>query len=311
MKKLKKTYLLPAALGGAAVCAASVLTAELYRYTFRREGSRLLAPFLDKKSHEDDYYLRRDAAAQRLRETPGERLEIASARGETLRGWYFPLGGNGKRIAFLIHGYRSEYAETAGLYLDYYASRGVDLFCCDHTAHGASEGRRIGFDVYESEDCLRWIDALLDRFGADAKLVLHGFSMGAATVLQMSSRCPEQVRFLVADCGYVTAEEQLRASLGPLYGVMNALNRLLAGYDLRETDVRPSLAASNKPILFVHGQEDRTVPFFNGEALYRAYRGPKECLFVNGARHVESMYVASADYAQKLDRMMETYGLLP
>ncbi len=300
---MKRWYLLPAA----AVGAASVLTAELYRYTFCRKGSRLLAPFLDKKGHEPDYYLRRDAAAQRLRERKSERMEISSARGEKLRGWYFPLGGEGKRIAFLIHGYRSEHAEAAGLYLDYYASRGFDLFCCDHTAHGESEGRLIGFDVYECEDCLRWVDTLIRRFGPDTRLVLHGFSMGAATVMKMSSRCPEQVRFLVADCGYVSAEEQLRASFGRFYGVMCALNRRLAGYDLSETDVRPSLMASDKPILFVHGRDDTSVPFFNGAQLYKLYQGPKDCLFVDGARHVESMYVAPALYARKLDGMSKAY----
>lgn len=300
---MKKWYLLPAGAAG----AAAFLTAELYRYTFCRESSRLLAPFLDKKGHEPDYYLRRGTAAQRLRETPSERMEIASARSEKLRGWYFPLGGEGKRIAFLVHGYRSEHADTAGLYSDYYASRGFDLFCCDHTAHGESEGRLIGFDVYECEDCLRWVDALLKRFGDDVQIVLHGFSMGAATVLQMSSRCPKQVRFLVEDCGYVSADERLRDSLGSLYPVMRALNRLLAGYDLAATDVRSSLAAANKPILFVHGREDATVPFSDGERLYQLYRGPKDCLFVDGARHMECMYVDPEGYARKLDDMIAAH----
>ena len=34
-----------------AVGAAAVFAGELYRYTFCRKGSRLLAPFLDKKGH--------------------------------------------------------------------------------------------------------------------------------------------------------------------------------------------------------------------------------------------------------------------
>ena len=289
------------------VGAAALLTGELYRYTFCREGSGLLAGVLDKKGHEEAYYRVRDAAAERLRTYASEPMEIRSERGERLRGWYIPLGGEGRRIAFIVHGYRSEHAETAGLYLDYYASRGFDLFCCDHTAHGESEGRLIGFDAFECADCLRWIDALCDRFGDDVRIVLHGFSMGAATVLKMSSRCPEQVRFLVADCGYASGEEQLRASLGPLYPVMRALNRLIAGYDLRETDVRPSLASADKPILFVHGRADPTVAFSNSEELYASYQGPKDCLFVDGARHVESMYVDPAGYAQKLDAMIEAY----
>ena len=302
---MKKNFLLlPAAVIAG---AAALFTEELYRYTFCRESSRLLAPFLDKRGHEDAYYLRRDAAAERLRQLPCEPMEICSARGERLRGWYLPLGGEGRRIAFLVHGYRSEHAENAGLYLDYYAARGFDLFCCDNTAHGESGGRLIGFDLFESEDCLRWIDALLARFGADTQIVLHGFSMGAATVLQMSSRCPAAVRLLVADCGFLSGEAQLRASLGPMYPVLAALHRVIARCDLRKTDVRPSLAASQKPILFVHGREDPTVPFSNAERLYDFYDGPKDCLFVPDARHVESMYRDPAGYAQKLDQMIERY----
>ncbi len=287
--------------------AAAVFTAELYKFTFCRDSSKLLGPILDKKGHEEAYYLRRDAAADRLRQTPCQEMEIFSKRGERLRGWYYPLGGEGKRIAFLIHGYRSEHAETAGLYLDYYASRGIDLFCCDNTAHGESGGKHIGFDVFECDDCLLWLGELIRRFGADTQIILHGFSMGASTVLQMSSRCPEQVRFLVEDSGFLSAEEQLRGSLGPLYPVLRGLDRLIAGCDLRKSDVRPALAASDKPILFVHGREDPSVPFSNAERLYDLYRGPKDCLFVDGARHVECMYRAPAAYAEKLDRMIGTW----
>ena len=291
----------------APVLAAAFGVEELYRYTFCREGSKLLAPFLDKKGHEDAYYTRRDAAAFRLRRTPSEPMEIRSARGERLRGWYYPLSGAGRRIAFLVHGYRSEHAEASGMYLDYYASRGFDLFCCDHTAHGESEGRFIGFDVLESADCLRWVDALIERFGEDVEIVLHGFSMGSATVLQMSARCPQQVRLIVADCGFISASEQLRGSFGKFYPVMAWLHRVIAGVDLRKSDVRPSLSKSNKPILFVHGREDPTVPFSNGERLYDFYPGPKDCLFVDGARHVESIHVDPEGYARKLDRMIGMY----
>ena len=300
---MKKLLLLPAALG----CAAAVFTGELYRYTFRREGSPLLARFLDKKGHEDAYYIRRDSAAAALRGRPREKLQIRSERGEKLTGYYYPGSGEKKRIAFIIHGYRSEHAETAGMYYDYYARHGFDLFCCDHTAHGESDGVQIGFDVFETEDCLRWIDELIRRFGNDVQIVLHGFSMGSATVMRMSSRCPGQVKFLVADCGYASGEEQLKASLGPMYAPMRLLNRMIAGYDLRDTDVRPSLSRSSLPILFVHGKKDKSVPFSNAETLYAFYTGPKDCFFVDEARHVESMYIDPKGYADHLNAFISNY----
>ena len=289
------------------LAAAALGVEELYRYTFCREGSRLLAPFLDKKGHEDAYYTRRDAAALRLRRTPSEPMEIRSARGERLRGWYYPLSGAGRRIAFLVHGYRSEHAEASGMYLDYYASRGFDLFCCDHTAHGESGGEHIGFSVLETEDCLKWIDALIDRLGADVEIVLHGFSMGGATVLRMSDRLPPQVKFVVEDSGYASAEGQLRGEIGPLYPVMRRLNRLIAGYDLNDGDTRPALQRATVPILFVHGSLDRTVPYENGPALYASYRGEKACLFVPGAKHIESIHVAPEAYGAAVDEMIEKY----
>ena len=300
---MKQALLLPLALAG----AAAGFVEELYRYTFCREGSRLLAPFLDKKGHEPAYYAARDSAAEALRRRPRERMELRSARGEKLVGYYYPASGEGKRIAFIVHGYRSEHAETAGLYEPYYASHGFDLFCCDHTAHGESEGRLIGFDAYEWEDCLQWLELLRRRFGEDVQIVLHGFSMGAATVMKMSAHCPKQVKFIVEDCGYASAAGQLRASLGPLYPLMRFLNRCIARYDLSDTDVRESLSRARLPILFVHGREDRTVPFSNGETLYAMYPGAKDCLFVEGARHVESMYVDPAGDESKLNTFTKQY----
>ena len=296
------------ALAAPPVSLAAAFSAELYRYVFCKKGSPLLSRLLDKKGHREDYYLHRDGSAQALRELPQRRFEIFSPRGETLRGFYIPCGGSGgKKLAFIVHGYRSEHAETAGMYIDYYASRGFDVFCCDNTAAGESGGRHIGFDVFESADCLRWLDFLRVRFGEDIQIILHGFSMGGATVLKMSAFCPDTVKFIVADSAYADARELLRGQLGPLFWPMRLLNRAIAGYDLSETRVRPSLENCSLPILFVHGRDDSAVPFANGPALRRIYQGPKDCLFAEGARHVETMHVAPAAYAQKLDAFTARY----
>ena len=300
MKKLLPVLLLPA---GAAVA----FTTELYRYVFCRGGSKVFSALLDKKTHAEDYYEHRDSLAERLRTLPQQRFVIRSARGEQLTGHYIPGGGQGKRIVFIVHGYHSEYADTAGMYYDYYASRGFDVFACDHTAHGESQGRYIGFGVFESEDCLLWLDFLRHKFGEDIQVLLHGFSMGAATVLLMSDRCPDNVRMIVEDSGFSDAPGQLKKQLGPMYAPVAAIHRRIAHCDLRQADTRPALAMARMPILFVHGQEDPTVPYKNGPALFALYRGEQDCLFPEKAKHVESMHVAPEAYQRKLDRMISLY----
>ena len=297
MKKALSAALLGAGLGLG-------FTEELYRYVFCRSGSPLFSALPKRQTHDEAYYSHRDGEAARLRALPQERFEIRSGRGERLVGHYFHGEGDGKRIAFLIHGYRSEHAETAGMYWDYYRSRGFDLFCCDHEAHGQSGGKYIGFGCFEADDCLKWIDFLTERFGEDIQILLHGFSMGAATVMLMAPRCPANVKAIVEDSGYQSAAGQLKGQVGPFLPALTLLHRLIAGVDLRKADAGAALRETRIPMLFVQGREDPTVPFRNAPALYESYRGEKDCLFVDGARHVESMHVAPEAYAEKLDALI-------
>ncbi len=280
---------------------------ELYRYLFCRGSSKLFRKLFDSKGHDEAYYQARDAAAERLKATPCETYTIRNDRGQTLKGYYYPCGAEGKQIAFLIHGYRSDHLDTGGLYYEYYKSRGIDFFCCDHTAHGDSEGHFIGFDVLETRDCLQWIDFLREKFGEDVQIILHGFSMGGGTVLQMSGHCPEQVKFIIEDSGYRNARASLNHQIGPMYGPMRWLNRLIAGYDIDDSDVTESLARSRVPILFVHGKDDKLVPYENGPMLYAMYQGEKDCFFPEGTRHVESMYTSPKEYGEKIDQFIKRY----
>ena len=291
----------------AGLLIGAFITEEIYRYIFCRKGSPVFNRLLDKKGHEEGYYAFRDSAAQRLRQTPQQRFYITSRRGNRLSGCYIPCGGGNRRIAFIVHGYRSEHAETAGMFLDYYRSRGFDVFAPDNTAAGESGGHLIGFDVYESQDCLDWIDFLREKIGDDIEIVLHGFSMGGATVLKMSDKCPENVKFIVSDSGYKDADCIFMDRLGLFGKPFNILNRFIAGYSMSETSVCPALERSNKPILFVHGQDDKTVPFMQGTELYEMYGGDKDCLFPENTRHIESMYTSAAEYAGKLDRFIAEY----
>ena len=302
-KKKKVLVALPAALGA----AGAFFTEELYRYIFCHRSSTLFQKLFDSKGHEDRYYKVRDEAAERLRNLEHEEYDLSSARGENLKGYYYPFGGEGKKIAFLIHGYRSEHAETAGMYYEYYKSRGIDLFCCDHTASGESKGHFIGFDILETEDCLLWLDFLKKKFGDDVEILLHGFSMGAATVMQMSSRCPENVKFIIEDSGYKNARASLHHQIGSMYHPMRLINKAVAGYDLNDSDVTGSLAMAKVPILFVHGQDDKLVPYENGPALYEMYQGEKDCFFPENTKHIESMYTSPEAYAEKIDKFIEKY----
>lgn len=282
-------------------------TEELYRYVFCRHTSKLFCRLFDSSGHEEGYYAWRQAGADRLQAMDCRTYTIRSDRGEELKGFYYPQGSDGKVIAVVVHGYRSEHVDTGALCCDYYASRGIDFFLCDHTASGESGGEFIGFDVYETEDCLKWLDFLIGQFGEDTQLILHGFSMGAATVMQMSSRCPRNVKFIVEDSGYRNADSAMRHQVSFMFEPLRLLNRLIGGYDWNDSDVTDSLSKSRIPMLFVHGTEDKLVPAENGPWLYERYQGEKDCFFPEHTRHIESFYTSAEAYGEKLDNFRRKY----
>ena len=281
---------------------------DIYRYIFWRSRSKLMTALLDRKGHADDYYERRDAAAEELRSCPCERYEIHSDRGEKLCGWYYPCGeGKSKKITFIVHGYRSEHAETAGMFREIYHSRGFDIFSPDNTASGESGGKVFGYDVFESADCLKWLDFLLEKFGADIEVVLHGFSLGGATVMKMSDRLPDCVKFVVEDSGFIDAREILRKQTGPIYGLMAGLHRFFAHCDLDDSCVCDNLRNSKKPFLIVHGEEDKMVPFDMAPRIFELCPGEKDKLFTPGIKHIETVHYNRSAYEEKLDAFIEKY----
>ena len=274
---------------------------------FCRNSSRLFNLFFNSKGHEPNFYITRDKAAERMHNTPYEVFDMNSSRGEKLRGFYYNFEARGKKIAFIIHGYRSTHEDASGMYFEFYKEKGIDVFTPDHVASGQSEGKYIGFDIFEAEDCLSWIEFLKAKFGENIEIILHGFSMGGATVLKMSSYCPENVKFIIADSPYKNAKASLEHQIGIMYEPIRLLNKMIAGYDINNSDVTESLKKAKLPILFVHGRDDKLVPFVNGQELYAMYEGEKDYFFPEKTRHIESMYTSPNEYKAKIQAFMDKY----
>jgi len=247
---------------------------------------------------------------------PFERIEMVNSRGEKLRGYLLETPQESKRFAVFAHGYRANHRGDPANFVKYYYEKGFNFFCCDHVASGDSEGDFVGFDYFESRDMLSWLDYLIARFGKDIEIVLHGISMGGATVCKMADRIPPQVKLIVADCPYTAAKDEFLSvaagagfkKTGPyVYQAMNAINKRVAGYDLEDTDVRENVKNARAPMLFVHGGSDDFVPTRMGEELYALCGSEKDLLIVPKAKHADSIVWGTEAYLDKLDEMLAKY----
>lgn len=141
-----------------------------------------------------------------------------------------------------MHGYTSEgklvSAKAKRLY-----DMGYNILVQDLRGHGSSEGDYIGMGWHDRLDIVNWIESTIIE-NPNAKIVLHGTSMGAATVLMVSGEeLPSNVKAIVADCGYTSVWNEFVYQLDALFGLKsfpvmqlsNIVTKMKAGYSLKDT----------------------------------------------------------------------------
>lgn len=263
----------------------------------------------------DKYEARIRVEMAGLLEREHEEVSVVSEDGLHLRGRYFPCEGS-ERVALCVHGYTSEGMIDYALIARFYLEQGMNVLLVDNRAHGRSEGKYIGFGCLDRKDICRWMDFLIRRLGPEARILLHGISMGGATVLMASGlELPPQVKLIVSDCAFTSAWEVFSHVIKtryhippfPMMIVYDQLSRRFAGYGLNECNAREEVKHSKTPTLFIHGDEDHFVPFSMAHELYEACAAPKKLLVIKGSSHAEDYYKAPESYEAAICEMMEAY----
>lgn len=246
-----------------------------------------------------------------------EDLSLVDPMGNTLRAWFVPKPQS-KTFVICIHGYKCNGPDECSHLFPFYNEKlGFNYLLPDHAAHGRSEGKYIGFGSYESDNLLLWVNYLIERFGEDIEIVLHGISMGAVTaMLANQSNPPKQVKAIIEDCGFTSAVEIINLVTAQKVGFrcphivkgIFFVAKHFFGYDMTRSDCLGRMKDSKNPILFVHGTEDKFVPFSMAERLYDACDCvEKDKLFVEGAVHAYSYYDAKEEYDAKMIEFLDKY----
>lgn len=241
--------------------------------------------------------------------------DVTSKDGLKLKAIYLPAEGKTDKNVIMAHGYMGS-AETMANFAKMYHDWGYNVLVPDARGHGESEGDYIGFGWPERKDYLQWIDKLLAENGKDAQITLYGISMGGATVMMTSGeKLPENVKAIVEDCGYSTVNEELAYQLKdmfhlpsfPLVPVTSLITKIRAGYFFGEASSIAQLKKNKVPMLFIHGDADKFVPFEMLDEVYKATDAPKEKFVVKGAEHAKSYSADPKAYKENVERFLKKY----
>jgi alpha-beta hydrolase superfamily lysophospholipase len=198
-------------------------------------------------------------------------VAISGADGTRLWAWSLrPQSGNDS-VVILLHGLSDNRIGMLG-YAEMLLSHGFSVLMADARAHGASGGELATYGLLEADDIHRWSDWL---HGNQHSSCIFGFgeSMGAAQSLESLQTEPgfcavaaespfssfREIAYDRVGQFFHTGPWLGRLALRPVVEVAFCYARWKYKYDFERVSPDAAVAASQVPVLLIHGREDRNI----------------------------------------------------
>ncbi|KAL0488156.1 hypothetical protein AKO1_008964 [Acrasis kona] len=252
-----------------------------------------------------------------------ENVEFDSSEevGLTLRGWVVPAKNSTNTMVILCHGAFTDRREMLR-HCKYLCSSGYDCMLFDFRDHGTSDStlkRGTSLGIREHQDIIDAVNKIKSMPAYRSKsIVVMGSSTGAASAILAASK-DIRINMVIAENPFSHRRKQVKEALrdafdrsGQWGGEKNEkYNKILSlisvpqwyvdlaafvcdyrsvvgsGYSLKNTleviDVVNKIAP--RPLLLIHGTDDRMVKISHSEQLYESAGQPKDLWRVEKGRH--------------------------
>lgn len=234
-------------------------------------------------------------------------VEITAKDDIKLKGTEYIVNTENNKWAIVLHGYRSSPKSVLTIG-EHFSEEGYNVLIPNMRGCGESEGKYIGMGWLDKDDLQVWIKLIVEQ-NENSEIILHGSSMGSATVLMASGdNLPSNVKAIIADSGYTSvwdifaseAKKRFNIPKFPVLNMFQVVAQIRAGYNIKKASALDQVKKSKTPILFIHGDADDFVPEYMCEQLYEAANCKKEKLIIEGAGHTDSKYKEPETYYNKI-----------
>lgn len=241
---------------------------------------------------------------------------LINTEGKKLHALYIDAAVPTTKTAVIVHGYTDNAVRMLMIGYLYNKNLGYNVLLPDLQFHGLSQGDAIQMGWKDRLDVQQWIDLVINKYGVDTQLAVHGISMGAATTMMLSGeKQPIQVKCFVEDCGYTSVwdefSQEINTEFGlppfPLLHVASVLSKLKFGWSFTQASALKAVSRCKLPMLFIHGDADTFVPTWMVYQLYEAKPEPKELWVVPGVIHAQSYLKEPKAYTQHIEDFLMKY----
>jgi pimeloyl-ACP methyl ester carboxylesterase len=230
-------------------------------------------------------------------------IELSSAAGGTVRGWFVP-GRPGAGAVLLLHGIGASRRDMLGR-ARFLGANGFSVLLVDFRGHGDSAAARSTYGSLESHDARAAVDFLRAALPGE-RIGVIGISMGGAAALLGPAPLPVQV--LVLESVYPTIGDAVRGRLGAWLGAIgqalapSVLSWLFPREGVTADQLRPidRIGEQTAAVLLLAGTDDRYTPVREARALFARAPEPKALWEVPGAAHVDLHAFSGVEYERRV-----------
>ncbi len=241
---------------------------------------------------------------------------ITNSEGIRLFARYLKSDSINSNTAIIIHGYKSNSISMMHIAYMFHHDLHYNVFLPDLQSHGRSEGDEIQMGWKDANDVAEWINVSNGIFGENSNTIIIGISMGGATTMMLSSKeLPQNVKCFIEDCGYTSVWDEFKSELKkqyhlppfPILYTASFASKMVYGWSFKEASALECVKTSNKPILFIHGDNDTYVPTEMVYPLYNAKTEPKDIFLSPGSAHGDSYRDNPTLYTSKVKEFLDKY----
>jgi fermentation-respiration switch protein FrsA (DUF1100 family) len=232
----------------------------------------------------------------------------------TLHGWYLPAE-DGDKVIIMVHGAEQNRADPGIKMLDIacgLVEHGYNVLMFDLRGHGGSDGNMMSAGYYETRDLGGAVDYVVG-LGFDDIGVL-GFSVGAATAIMTAADC-DDIDAIVSDSAYADLNDLIEPEFSqrtrfPRFFLRPLLFMVKMMYGVDFTAIKPVEVVGDiapRPILFIQGGLDDTVPVAHAYRLLEASNNPLDQLWlVPDVGHVEAYRTYPEEYMSRVTAFFDS-----
>ena len=231
-----------------------------------------------------------------------------------LQGWFL-TGNSNDRVVITVHGNEANRDDPTIGTLDIAAAlidHGYNVLMFDLRGCGESEGGMVSGGYHEKKDVLGAVEYVRKRGFSNIGVI--GFSLGSVSTLLAAAETKD-IDAIVADSSYadlndIMGPEFSKRTKAPqiLLKPMLFMIKVMFGVDfsaIRPIDCVPEI--NPRPIFFIHGEEDDTIPVEHAERLYHAVENPLNRLWiVPNTNHVRAYTTNSEEYIINVTEFFDT-----